>query len=81
MSTVTRGVRNAFRNPIRTAGVTIILALSIGLALVMTLSLKAVTNRIEIVKSSIGNTVTVSPAGARGFEGGESRSRKRRSIV
>lgn len=70
MSTVTRGVRNAFRNPIRTAGVTIILALSIGLALVMTLSLKAVTNRIETVKSSIGNTVTVSPAGARGFEGG-----------
>jgi putative ABC transport system permease protein len=70
MSTVSRGVRNAFRNPIRTGGVTIILGLSVGLALVMLLSLKAVQSRIATVKSSIGNTITVSPAGARGFEGG-----------
>jgi putative ABC transport system permease protein len=70
MSTVVRGVRNAFRNTIRTGGVTIILALSVGLALVMLLSLKAVQSRITAVKQSIGNTITVSPAGARGFEGG-----------
>ncbi len=70
MSTVTRGVRNAFRNTIRTGGVTVILGLSIGLALVMFLALKTVGARIDSVKASIGNTVTVSPAGARGFEGG-----------
>jgi putative ABC transport system permease protein len=70
MSTVVRGARNAFRNTIRTGGVTVILALSVGLALVMFLSLKAVNSRIQSVKSSIGNTVTISPAGARGFEGG-----------
>jgi putative ABC transport system permease protein len=70
MSTVIRGVRNAFRNPIRTTGVTIILGLSVGLALVMLLSLKAVQGRIATVKANIGNTITVSAAGARGFDGG-----------
>ncbi len=70
MSTIARGVRNAFRNTIRTGGVTVILALSVGLALVMLLSLKTVQQRIQSVKASIGNTITVSPAGARGFEGG-----------
>jgi putative ABC transport system permease protein len=70
MSTLSRGVRNAFRNPVRTTGVTVILGLSVGLALVMLLSLKAVQGRIATVKASIGNTITVSPAGARGFEGG-----------
>jgi len=70
MSTVSRGVRNAFRNTIRTGGVTVILALSVGLALVMLLSLKTVQERIAAVKSSVGNTITISPAGARGFEGG-----------
>ncbi|MDB5178189.1 MAG: transporter permease, putative transport system permease protein [Patescibacteria group bacterium] len=70
MSTIVRGVRNAFRNTIRTGGVTVILALSIGLALVMLLSLKTVQARIQTVKQSIGNTISVSPAGARGFDGG-----------
>lgn len=67
MSTMTRGVRNAFRNNIRTGGVVIILALSIGLALVMLLSLKTVQARIAAVKASVGNTVTISPAGYSGF--------------
>jgi putative ABC transport system permease protein len=70
MSTVSRGVRGVFRNTIRTSGVTIILALSVGLALVMLLSLKTVQARITSVKSSIGNTISISPAGSRGFEGG-----------
>src|SRR5471030_2438776 len=70
MSTILRGVKNAFRNTIRTGGVTVILALSVGLALVMLLSLKTVEARIASVKASIGNTITISPAGARGFEGG-----------
>ncbi len=70
MSAIARGGKNAFRNVIRTLSITMIVGLSIGLALVMVLSLKAVQSRIDNVKSQIGNNVTVSPAGVRGFEGG-----------
>jgi putative ABC transport system permease protein len=44
--------------------------LTIALALVMLLSLKAVQTRIDDVKASVGNTLTVTPAGQRGFQGG-----------
>jgi len=67
MSTVSRGVRGVFRNGIRTVGVTVILALSVGLALVMLLALKTVQGRIASLKSSVGNTVTISPAGFSDF--------------
>lgn len=67
MSTIVRGAKNAFRNTIRTGGVVVILALSIGLALVMLLSLKTVEARIATIKASIGNTVNISPAGYSGF--------------
>src|SRR5215207_1375853 len=70
MSTTTRGVKNAFRNTIRSISITAILALTIALALVMLLSLKAVQARIDDVKASVGNPLTVTPAGARGFQGG-----------
>ena len=70
MSVTARGVKNAFRNTIRSISITAILALTIALALVMLLSLKAVQVRIDDVKGSVGNTVTVTPAGARGFQGG-----------
>ncbi len=70
MNALTRGVRNAFRNPLRTLAVTAILGLSLGLVVVMLAARSAVTTRITEVKQSIGNTVTVSPAGARGFLGG-----------
>jgi putative ABC transport system permease protein len=63
-------VKNAFRNTIRSISITAILALTIALALVMLLSLKAVQARIDEVKASVGNTLTVTPAGARGFQGG-----------
>ncbi len=67
---ISRGARNAFRNIIRTGSIVIILGISIGLALSMLVARQAVTTKIETVKSSVGNTVTVAPAGARGFEGG-----------
>jgi len=67
---ITRGVRNTFRNGIRAFGVIVILGLSIGLALSMLIARQAVDQKIESVKSSIGNTISVSPAGARGFDGG-----------
>ncbi len=70
MNVVSRGVRNAFRNVIRSGSITLILGLSIGLSLTMLLAHQAVDNKIASVKSSIGNTITISPAGARGFEGG-----------
>lgn len=70
MSFIARGAKNAFRNGVRTFSIVIILALSTGLALTMLLARLAVQNRIDSVKSSIGNTITVTPAGERGFSGG-----------
>ena len=70
MNVVTRGMRNAFRNTIRTFSIVVILGLSIGLALTMLVARQAVSDKINSVKSSVGTTVSVSPAGVRGFEGG-----------
>ena len=70
MNPAARGVRNAFRNGVRTLSIVIILGLSIGLSLTMLVAQKAVDNKIKSVKSSIGNTITVAPAGMQGFQGG-----------
>ncbi len=70
MNVVTRGIRNAFRNIIRTFSIVAILGLSMGLALAMLVARQAVQDKITSVKSSIGNTITVSPAGSQGFQGG-----------
>ena len=70
MNGYARGVKNAFRNKVRTISIVLILGLSIGLAVSMLVANQAVSNKIADVKSSVGNTVSISPAGARGFEGG-----------
>lgn len=70
MNVITRGIRNAFRNQIRTFSIVVILGLSVGMALAMLIARQAVTTKIASVKASVGNTVSVSPAGVRGFEGG-----------
>jgi len=70
MNVFTRGVRNAFRNPVRTFSLVIILGLSIGLALAMLIAHQAVDQKINSIQSSVGNTVSISPAGVQGFEGG-----------
>lgn len=67
MNVITRGIRNAFRNGIRTVSVVIILGLSIGLCLTMLIAHQAVVNKIKSVESSIGNTVSISPAGLSNF--------------
>jgi len=72
MGTIIRGVKNAFRNNLRTLSIVLILSVSIAMSLAMFESLKTVQAKIDSVKSSIGNFVTVSPAGIRGFEGGGS---------
>ncbi len=70
MNVFSRGVRNAFRNSIRTFSIVVILGLSVGLALAMLVARQAVEEKINTVKSSIGNTITITPAGAQGFQGG-----------
>jgi putative ABC transport system permease protein len=70
MNVITRGIRNAFRNVIRTFSLVVILGLSIGLSLAMLVAYQAVGKKIDTVKASVGNTVSVSPAGVRGFDGG-----------
>ncbi|MCL5094091.1 MAG: ABC transporter permease [Patescibacteria group bacterium] len=70
MGFVKRGIKNTFRSPIRTLAIVLILGLSIGLAVTMLIARASVQKKIDSVKGSIGNMITVSPAGARGFEGG-----------
>ena len=70
MNVFSRGIRNAFRNVIRSVSIIFILGLSIGLSLAMLIAHQAVGEKINTVKSSVGNTVSISPAGVRGFEGG-----------
>lgn len=64
MSTIARGAKNAFRNSIRAVSVVLIVGLSIGLALVMVLSVEAVQLRIDTVKQAIGSRITITPAGS-----------------
>ncbi|HXH26744.1 MAG TPA: FtsX-like permease family protein [Candidatus Acidoferrum sp.] len=70
MDVIARGIKNAFRNVVRTLSLVVILGLSIGLSLAMLIAHQAVGQKIDSVKASVGNTITISPAGVRGFEGG-----------
>ncbi len=70
MEVVIRGVRNVFRNATRSLAVVLILTVVICFSLVMLISLRAVNNKVDSVQSSIGTTITISPAGSRGTEGG-----------
>lgn len=70
MGVISRGIKNAFRNGIRTTSIIFILAVSISMALIMLMAMKTVQSKITSVKSSIGNNIIITPAGVRGFEGG-----------
>jgi putative ABC transport system permease protein len=70
MSTVTRGVRNAFRNPIRTGSVIALLGIATALALALFLANQAVKAKITDLKSHAATTLTINSAGAFGGEGG-----------
>jgi hypothetical protein len=63
MTTVGRGIRNAFRNATRTVSIIFILGLAIGLALVMLIAHRSVSDKVASTLSSIGNTVTIGPPG------------------
>lgn len=70
MNVCSRGIRNAFRNGIRTTAIVGMLGLSIGLSLAMLLAHQAIGQKIQNVQKTIGNTVSVAPSGIRGFVGG-----------
>jgi putative ABC transport system permease protein len=70
MNALRRGVRNAFRNAMRSVGVVVILAVAIALSISMLIARDAVNAKIASVKASTGNTITVSPAGFFGGQGG-----------
>lgn len=70
MSVVSRSMGNAFRNKIRTSAVVVILAVAIGLALSMLVANQAVASKVGALKASVGNNLTVNPAGSRGGLGG-----------
>ncbi len=70
MSVVRRGIKNTFRNSVRSVGVIVILAVAIALAISMLIARNAVTKKIDAVRASTGNTVSVSPKGFFGTEGG-----------
>jgi len=70
VSTIARGAKNAYRNTIRTVSIVLILAISFALALVMLLSVQAVNKRTASVSASVGTTITITPAGSQGFNGG-----------
>jgi putative ABC transport system permease protein len=63
MTTVGRGIRNAFRNATRTVSIILILGLAIGLALVMLIAHRSVSDKIASTLGSVGNTVTIGPPG------------------
>lgn len=59
MNPYTRGVRNAFRNVVRTGSIVVILSISVGLIIAMLAARQAVQTKIDTVKSSVGNTISV----------------------
>lgn len=54
----------------RSIGVVVILAVAIALSISMLIARDAVTSKINTVRASTGNTITVSPKGFFGFQGG-----------
>ncbi len=70
MNVVSRGVKNAFRSPMRSGAIILMLAISIGLILSMLVARSSVNTKIDQVKSAAGTNITISPAGVFGFDGG-----------
>jgi putative ABC transport system permease protein len=73
MTALTRGIRNVYRNKVRTLIVIAILSLSIGIFLTMVIVDEGVNDEIEEVQTNVGTTIEVRPAGSYGgfsFGGG-----------
>jgi putative ABC transport system permease protein len=63
VSVVSRGIRNAFRSPVRAIAIVVILGLTIGLSFVMLVGHQTVENKIGTTLASIGTTVNIIPVG------------------
>jgi putative ABC transport system permease protein len=70
MRTVRRALLNILRSPARSVVVVIILAVSLGLALIMFEVHAATTSQLSSIGGNVGNEITVRPAGYFGFGGG-----------
>jgi putative ABC transport system permease protein len=70
MSMVWRSLRNLFRSPLRTTLMVVLLAVSIGLALIMFTVHSATQNQLGSIGTEIGTEITIRPAGAYGMMGG-----------
>lgn len=67
MGAVKRGIRNTFRNKMRTVGIIVILAVAIALSISMVIGRSAVDNRISQVQGHTADTLTITSA--QGFQG------------
>jgi putative ABC transport system permease protein len=63
MSVTRRGVRNAFRSPLRTVAIVLILCLSVGLSFVMLVGHTTVDDKIGATLASLGTAIDITPVG------------------
>lgn len=70
MNIFTRGVKNATRSPLRSGAIVLMFAISVALIVSMLVARSSVMTKIDEVKSSAGTSITISPAGVQGFQGG-----------
>jgi putative ABC transport system permease protein len=70
MSLIRRAVLNLVRSPLRTVAVTLLLAVSIGLALIMATVHGATQNQLGSISGEVGTEVTIQSAGSYGPMGG-----------
>jgi putative ABC transport system permease protein len=63
VNVLSRGVRNAFRSPVRAIAIVVILGLTIGLSFVMLIGHLSVENKVGTTLASIGTTVNIIPVG------------------
>lgn len=66
MNPMIRGMRSAFRVPLRSGAIVLMIAISIGLILSMLAARSSINAKISSVESSTANQITVSPAGMQG---------------
>ncbi len=69
MSSLSRSIRNVFRNPTRTIVVIIIIGLSMGVFLTMNIVSENIADNASSISEGLETTITVRPAGDFGFTG------------
>jgi len=81
MSSVGRGVRNVFRNKARTLAVILIVGLSIGVFLTMSIVNDNISGRTVEISEDVDTTITVRPAGSYGSFSSETMDESALTIV